>query len=73
MPSFKGHFDGTSVVLDEPAALEVGQAVRVEVEEPAPAAEPAQQPRRTLTGFAKGWFEMSDDFNDPIDDFAEHV
>jgi len=32
MPSIKGHFDGTAVVLDEPASLAVGQLVRVIVE-----------------------------------------
>lgn len=29
--SIKGHFDGHAVVLDEPASLPVGQAVRVTV------------------------------------------
>lgn len=32
MTSVKGHFDGNAVVLDEPASLIVGQAVRVIVE-----------------------------------------
>jgi hypothetical protein len=32
MTSIRGHFDGTAVVLDEPAALVVGQPVRVIVE-----------------------------------------
>jgi hypothetical protein len=32
MTSIKGHFDGTAVVLDEPATLAVGQAVRIIVE-----------------------------------------
>jgi hypothetical protein len=32
MTAIKGHFDGTAVVLDEPATLEVGQPVRVIVE-----------------------------------------
>lgn len=29
MVSLKGHFDGKSIVLDEPASLAVGQQVRV--------------------------------------------
>ena len=32
MLSIKGHFDGKSVVLDEPAKLQVGQSVRVVVD-----------------------------------------
>ncbi len=32
MTSIKGHFDGNTVVLDEPATLHVGQAVRVIIE-----------------------------------------
>ena len=32
MASLKAHFDGQSIVLDEPATLAVGQAVRVLVE-----------------------------------------
>ncbi len=32
MSSFKGHFDGTAIVLDEPATLAVGQVVRVIVD-----------------------------------------
>lgn len=35
MVSIKGHYDGNSIVLDEPATLAVGQAVRVLVESPA--------------------------------------
>ncbi len=64
-------------MLDEPVTLVVGQAVRVEVVEPTlvsaghPADEPAKRPSRF--GFAKGWFEMSDDFNDPLEDFAEYM
>jgi hypothetical protein len=70
MLTIKGHFDGTAVVLDEPASLAVGQVVQVVVE---PAAEPTPPPRRSLAGFAKGWFEMSDDFNDTPEDFAEYM
>jgi hypothetical protein len=32
MTSIKGHFDGSNVVLDEPATLAIGQMVRVIVE-----------------------------------------
>ena len=70
MEPIKGHFDGTAVVLDEPATLAVGQAVRIVViDDPPPAATP---PRRRLAGFAKGMFEMRDDFNDPLEDFADY-
>jgi antitoxin (DNA-binding transcriptional repressor) of toxin-antitoxin stability system len=71
MPPIKGHFDGTSIVLDEPASLAVGQPVQVVVEGPL-VPEAGQQPRPSRFGFAKGTFEMSDDFNDPLDEFAEY-
>jgi len=71
MKSIKGHFDGSAVVLDEPPplTLEVGQLVRVIVDTESVVAEP---PRRSRFGFAKGMFEMRDDFNDPLDEFAEY-
>ena len=71
MTAIKDHFDGTAVVLDEPVALAVGQAVRVLVDPP-PAAEPPPPTRKSRFGFAKGMFEMRDDFNDPLDEFAEY-
>ncbi len=71
MVTIKGHFDGTAVVLDEPADLAVGQVVRGVVE-PVPAAE-AGPWRPSLAGFAKGWFVMSDDFNDPLVEFEDHM
>ncbi|QDU89883.1 hypothetical protein Pla175_32790 [Pirellulimonas nuda] len=70
-PFIKGHFDGHSIVLDEPASLAVGQEVRVIVE-PSPLVAPPKPARPSLAGFAKGMFAMSDDFNEPLDDFAEY-
>jgi hypothetical protein len=71
MTSIKGHFDGQAVVLDEPLplGLTVGQQVRVVVDAPAGKNE---TPRRERFGFAKGMFEMRDDFNAPLDDFADY-
>ncbi len=43
MISLQGHFDGTAIVLDEPATLAVGQRVRVVVEPPSSGL-PAGQP-----------------------------
>ena len=72
MRLIKGHFDGTAIVLDEPATLAVGQIVRVVVEpEPAPAVD-AKPGRPPLAGFAKGMFDMRADFNEPLDEFAEY-
>lgn len=72
MNSIKGHFDGNAVVLDEPPplSLAVGQPVRVIVD-PLPDTD-TDAPRRSLRGIAKGMFEMRDDFNDPLDEFAEY-
>lgn len=69
--SIKGHFDGHSVVLDEPVSLVAGQAVRVVVET-TPATQATTHARPSRFGFAKGMFVMRDDFNDPLDDFAEY-
>jgi len=71
MLSIKGHFDGAAVVLDEPVSLAVGQQVQVVVET-APAAETVKPARPSRFGFAKGMFEIRDDFNDPLDEFAEY-
>ena len=68
MSSIKAHFDGTSIVLDEPATLRVGQSVQVIVD---PSLD-SDTPRRSLRGIAKGMFEMRDDFNEPLDEFAEY-
>ena len=46
MGSIKGHFDGKSIILDEPASLWVGQSVRIIVDPPT-AAERAELARRT--------------------------
>jgi hypothetical protein len=69
MFTIKGHFNGDAIVLDEPASLTVGQEVRVVIDsEPPEKPEPA---RPSLFGFAKGTFEIRDDFNDPLEEFAE--
>lgn len=47
MPSLKAHFDGRSIVLDEPAALAIGQPVRVIVESQMSDADLAELARRT--------------------------
>lgn len=75
MTSIKAHFDGTAIVPDEPINLAVGQQVRVIVE--APQEEDQQdsgekQPRSSLRGFFKGKIEISDDFDEPLDEFAEY-
>jgi hypothetical protein len=73
MISINGHYDGKSIVLDEspPLTLAVGQQVRVIVDSPNVTQNPPT-PRKSLAGFAKGMFELRDDFNDPLDEFAEY-
>ncbi len=51
----KGHFDGTSVVLDEPASLAVGQEVRIVVD----TISSANAARTSVSGFAKGMLETT--------------
>jgi hypothetical protein len=45
MASLKAHFDGRSIILDEPATLAVGQTVRVIVD-PDPTVEVTEAARR---------------------------
>ncbi len=70
MISLKAHFDGSQIVFDEQptTALTAGQEVLVIVN-PTPSDTP---PRKSLAGFAKGMFVMRDDFNDPLDEFADY-
>ena len=69
--SIKGRFDGRAVVLAEPASLVVEQEVWVVIE-PSPSEHEQPATRKSLAGLAKGMFEMRDDFNDPLDSFAEY-
>lgn len=71
MMSIKGHFDGAAVILDEPATLAVGQPVRV-IADDGSSTDANTSPRPSRFGFARGMFKMSEDFNDPLDDFAEY-
>lgn len=71
MLSIKGHFDGNAIVLDEPATLEVGQSVRIVVEAEAIKSD-SKSPRKSLAGFAKGMFEMREDFNEPLEEFLDY-
>ena len=69
--TINAHFDGKTIVLDEPATLVAGQKLKVVVE---PALVEDIKPVRTSRfGFAKGMIEMSEDFNEPLDDFAEYM
>ena len=70
MLSLRAHYNGSAIVLDEPATLQPGQRLRVIVEPPAD--DPADPPRRSIRGAARGMFEMGDDFNDPLPDFTEY-
>ncbi len=70
--SIKGHFDGRSIVLDEPASLVVGQEVRILVD-PMPATDPIQPaftPLVDITGTLMNgdtWDESAVIHIDPLD------
>ncbi len=76
MTTLKAHFDGSTFVLDEapPCPLAVGQEVRVVIDSLPSDTPPSEiePPRKSRFGFAKGMIEMRDDFNDPLDEFAEY-
>jgi hypothetical protein len=72
MSSLKAHFDGHSIVLDEPATLAVGQAVRVIVE-PQPAVDLEELARRTdeALGSTREAFAASGMTDDELAEFLE--
>ena len=88
MASFKAHFDGTAIVLDEPATLAVGQEVRVVLREQTQSADPAEVKDLSPDGFtpfasmnatfmnADEWDEGAalhvDSFEAVPDDFVRH-
>ena len=89
MSSIKGHFDGTAVVLDEPATLIVGQQVRVLLD-PSDAIAPIDgddesaalhiDPLDALPsdfvrrpGSAAGQISMTEDFNATPDELGEYL
>lgn len=73
MSTIKGHFDGTSVVLDEPASLVVGQPVLIVVtNQPTDQSSAPDQP--SVVGSWKGRVEILDDGEDEIlDQFEEYL
>jgi len=62
MLTIKGHFDGNNVVLDEPAALTVGQPLRVIIET-APATSPDDTDEFIATASSSTGF-----WDNPLDD-----
>jgi hypothetical protein len=70
MLSIKGHFDGTTVVLDEPASLAVGQSVRVVVEPAVDLAELARQTEEALKP-TRDAFAASGMTDDELAEFLE--
>ena len=71
MIALKAHYDGKVFVPDVPVALTQGQVVRLIVEAPE-VGDPGSPIRKPIAGFAKGMILMRDDFNDPLDEFAEY-
>ena len=71
MSSIKGHFDGTAVVLDEPASLAIGQPVRVVIDSPST---PGPVHPGSELGAWKGKLRILDDGDDAIlDQFKDYL
>jgi hypothetical protein len=69
MVAVKGHFDGRVFVPDEPINLPQNQRIIMHIE-PLPEQTFPAGPR---PGSAAGKVRMSDDFDAPLDDFADHM
>lgn len=63
------HFDGQVIVPEEPLALAPGDKVRVTIERNNAAA--PLKPRPTLLGILEGKVWISDDFDEPLEEFKE--
>jgi hypothetical protein len=70
--TIKAHFDGEAFVPDEPVDLPVNQAVVLHVEI-VPAFPPPNPSRPKMIGSAKGRFVMSDDWDEPLEDFKPYM
>ncbi len=69
MQTIKCHFDGVAVILDEPASLKVGQAVRVVVDSPQ-----TSDSTPSPLGEWKGKVEILDDGDaDVLDHFKDYL
>ncbi|MDZ4817540.1 MAG: DUF2281 domain-containing protein [Planctomycetota bacterium] len=63
------HFDGRVIVPDEPLSLQPGEKVRVTIER-APTVAADAHP--SLLGILEGKAWISDDFDEPLDEFKEY-
>ncbi len=70
MVAIKGHFDGKVIVPDEPHDLRPGQAVIVQAE---PQTETPSGKRGPKAGSAEGKIWIADDFDAPLEDFADYM
>jgi hypothetical protein len=70
--TYQGTFRKGVVILESGATLPEGTAVTVTTVDPQPAqhTEPKRGPK---AGSAKGKVQMSPDFDEPLDDFAEYT
>ncbi len=71
MVQLMGHYDGKVFVPDQPVDLPVGRSVRILVE--GDVTVPRSAPSRaSLFGACRGMFQIADDFDAPLDAFAEY-
>lgn len=76
MVQLSGHYDGKVFVPDEPVDLPVGRSVRIVVDvdgdEGVGAGAPPPPSRASLFGACRGMFRIAEDFEAPLDGFAEY-
>lgn len=72
MVAIKGHFDGKVIIPDEPHDLRAGQAVIVQAE-PTEGKISSSPKRGPKAGSAKGKIWIADDFDAPLEDFADYM
>jgi len=73
MVAIKGHFDGKVIVPDGPVDLPKDRPLLLHVEVAEPRTEEPPPIIRRKGGWAKGQVWMSEDFDKPLDDFADYM
>ena len=69
MTAIRAHFDGKTIVPDEPVDLPKGRPLIIHVEQ----AESRHPHKKRWLGALRGQIRMSEDFDEPLDDFKDYM
>lgn len=72
MTTINAHFDGKVIIPEAPLPLVPGEKLRVTIERAQIVPRDGTEPRPSLLGILAGKVWISDDFNEPLDEFKEY-